>query len=64
MIICRAWSGCVGGQCAVQANGSGICEFAAVVLAVHVSLRIRLSSTADDLYEERKKREEVKIIFS
>ena len=54
MIICRAWSGCVGGQCAVQANGSGICEFAAVVLAVHVSLRYRLSSAAVDLWEEKK----------
>ena len=56
VIILRAWSGCVGGCCAVQANDRSMCECAAVLLAVCVSL-LRLSGAAVDLCEVKKIRE-------
>ena len=51
---CRALEGSgiagyVGGWCAVQANFRVMCECAAVVLVLRVSLSSRLSSTAVDL---------------
>ena len=49
-IILRAWSGCIGGWCAVQARVSGVCECA--VLAVCVSLHSRLS-----VWRRKKRRE-------
>ena len=38
VIIRHAWSGCVGGWCTMQPSVSGMCECAAEVLEVHVSL--------------------------
>ena len=44
LVIILLWgSGHIGGWCAMQVSASGMCECAAVVLAVDVSLRRRPS---------------------
>ena len=52
VIILHAWSGCIGGLCAVQASASSVRKNAVVV--VRVSMCSRLRSTAVDLEEKIK----------
>ena len=52
VIILRAWSGCIGGWCAVQASAGGMCDCAVVVVCV--SLCSRLSSATLNLCLEMK----------
>ena len=44
----------VGGCCVLQASASCICECAAVILAVSVSLHSRLSSAIDNFVRGKK----------
>ena len=55
MIIWHALSGCVDKSCAVQASASYVCECAAVVLAVCISLWNMLISVAVDMCLVEKK---------
>ena len=59
MIILCAWGGCIGGWSAVQSSACGVC-----LLAVHVSLRSRPSSAADDLCEEKIIKKKSREIYS
>ena len=47
------WSGCFGGQCAVQSSASGMCECAAEVLEACDSLG-RVAANDDFVCEEKK----------
>ena len=64
LIIWHAWSGQVGGCCAVQASTSSVCKCAVCVcVAVHVSLLSRLSGADDELCLEEKLAFLSKLIF-